>query len=622
MTWDRARPALGTGCHVGVNGDARAGNPRRATCAMLAASTSPKDGTVVLSLARRTLRRTLFGRGVRVWHHPAYRLPLGNMEGNRGMEPRRADLVRWFCLESGVLTQKHLKTPQLVGWDVLSRVHTASYLETMATPEGLGQVFSVPASEVEVEPLLSMSRLAVGGTVEAAFEALSQSGPMVNLLGGFHHAFPEKGGGFCPFNDIAVAISGLRELGWRGRVNVLDLDAHPPDGTAACVAADSHVWVGSLSASNWGTLDRVDETVLPPGTGNAGYLRALDGLLRRMPRAALTFVLAGGDVLEGDRFGKLALTLEGALQRDQKVLHALHGQASVWVPAGGYHDDSWKVLAQTVELLVTHQVERLPPRLDPLSLRFAAVASRLSRETLQGDAWFSMDDVEASLGMHRAANPRLLGFYTAEGVEHALFRYGMLTHLHRLGYTELKVGVECASAGDSLRVTGEFGGARHLLIEVVVEKRTLGERGVLFINWLELSHPRASFSPTRPQLPGQRVPGLGLAPEATEMLLQMARRLGLQGVMLRPAHLHVAYALRHRFRFVDPERQGRFVALLRDRGNVPLLNATRAVSEGRVKLNGKPYAWEPDNMVLWLDQPTEVHPNVEQAAAQSHFTFD
>jgi hypothetical protein len=96
------------------------------------------------------------------------------------------------------------------------------------------------------------------------------------------------------------------------------------------------------------------------------------------------------------------------------------------------------------------------------------------------------------------------------------------------------------------------------------------------------------------------------------MLSQMALRLGLRGLAFRPASYHAAYAGRAVLRFVDPARQGRFEASLRDLGGIPLAQATDAVANGRVRLNGQPYAWEPDEMVLWL----RPHDHDAEAAAR------
>lgn len=108
------------------------------------------------------------------------------------------------------------------------------------------------------------------------------------------------------------------------------------------------------------------------------------------------------------------------------------------------------------------------------------------------------------------------------------------------------------------------------------------------------------------------MPGLGLAREAGEVLALMAARLGLAGVAMRPAWYHVTYAMRRRFRFVDPLRQGRFEAMVRDLAALPLLEVTLAVAEGRVRMNGAPYAWEADEIASWLEPREE-----DLAAVQS-----
>jgi hypothetical protein len=154
-----------------------------------------------------------------------------------------------------------------------------------------------------------------------------------------------------------------------------------------------------------------------------------------------------------------------------------------------------------------------------------------------------------------------------------------------------------------MRLYGQAAGGEHLLIDCILERALVSDSPVLFVHWLELRHPLARFGPGRPALPGQTVPGPGLAREAGELLGRVAARLGLAGIAFRPSAYHVAYAARHQLRFVDPERQRRFEALLRQLEGVPLMEATRAVAEGRVTLDGVPYAWEPDVMCRWLRAP-------------------
>lgn len=216
----------------------------------------------------------------------------------------------------------------------------------------------------------------------------------------------------------------------------------------------------------------------------------------------------------------------------------------------------------------------------------------------------------------------LLGFYTAGGIEHAFYRFGIFDHLERLGYRQFRAAFDAPGAGERVRIFGQSGGMEHLLVEVVVEKRRVAGVDALYIHWLSLRNPRAVFSDLRPRLPGQDVPGLGISRELGTMFALMAARLGLGAVVFRPAHFHTAYAARHSFQFVDPDRQGRFEALLRDLAGVPLLETTIAIAEGRVRMNGAPYAWEADEMVYWLRESPAEAGEVELERDRVRFTYE
>jgi acetoin utilization deacetylase AcuC-like enzyme len=578
----------------------------------------------VLGLRRLLFRVTsrIHRRDVTVWHDPRYRLPLSSLEVVAGLEPRRADFAAWWLREaSGAVPERALRKPHRISYENLARVHTPDLLDSLGRSETLAGIFGVDPSDVPVDEVMTTIRLACGGTLAAARETLRTGAPALNLLGGFHHAAPSVAGGFCPVNDIAVAIATLRAEGFSGRVAVLDLDAHPPDGVAACLAGDPRVWIGSLSGSDWGPLEGVDETVLPEGTGDARYLEALGTLLARMPRPRLAFVIAGGDVLAGDRLGRLALSLAGARARDLQVASELEGIPSVWLPGGGYSSDSWRVLAGTGMAVAAASADPIPADYDPLSARFAIVSAGLSPAELTESGDFDARDLEEALGLRPRRQELLLGYYTASGLEHALFRYGVFDHLERIGFRQFRGAFDSEGPGERVRLYGQADGREHLLMEVILERRRLVGVDVLYVHWLSLRNPRVQFSPLRPRLPGQDVPGLGIAREVGTMLARMAVRLGLGGVVFRPGHYHTAYPARHEFAFVDPQRQGRFEALVRDLAGVPLLEATTAVDEGRVLLYGRPYAWEADEMVSWLRESPGDPGEVQRARESVRFTY-
>jgi len=549
----------------------------------------------------------LLRRPVTLWYDPRYRLPLSGVEGHVGLEPRRADFAAWWLTGSAAIPARRVHAPSRIALEELARVHTPRLLESLGRPEGLAGIFGADPGELAADELLDTIRLACGGTLDATRETLRSCHPALNLLGGFHHAAPDAAGGFCPVNDVAVAIAALRAEGFTRRIVVLDLDAHPPDGLAACLRDDPKVFIGSLSGSDWGALAGVDETVLPEGSGDDAYLEALEALLRRAPYPALAFVIAGGDVLAGDKLGLLGLSLRGVRRRDLTVARWLDGVPQVWLPGGGYSHHAWRVLGGTGMALALRSLRAIPPGYDPLSQRFSGISAGLSHAELGETGELTSEDIEEALGLRPTRQPLLLGFYTASGLELAMHRYGVFQHLARLGYQDFRVAFDMGGAGERLRLTGRAEGQTHLLVEAVLEKRRCLGAPVLYIHWLSLRNPRAQFSERRPRLPGQEVPGLGLARESGTMLALMALRLGLAGVVFRPAHFHSAYSARHHFAFVDPGRQGRWEALLRDLGHRPLLEVTTAVSEGRVLMNGQPYTWEADEMVYWLgESPAEM----------------
>ncbi len=578
------------------------------------------------ALANRA-RRWLHGMALEVWHDPAYRLPLPGLEFATGFEPRRADFVAWYLLQSHAVPEKAFRKPRRATYAELARVHTPEFLDSIARPQELARVFSVDPGLLPVDELLHAIRLSVGGTIEASRAVLREGGARLgrralNLLGGFHHAGRARAGGFCAVNDVAVAIASLRADGFAGQICILDLDAHPPDGTAECLEHDEKVWIGSISGADWGPFPRaVDETVLE-WAEDTRYLEVLRGLLARMPDGArLCYVLAGGDVLKGDALGRLALTLDGVRRRDLLVSDALLEIPSVWLPAGGYGPTAWQALAGTGLVLSLGSRTRIPKTYDPLGARYAEVALTLEREQLGQSNDLSMDDVALDLGLRPEKNKLVLGFYSAQGLEHAFSRYGILRELERLGYGQFRVEIGSLSPGDRMRLYGrDASGAEHTLIETMVEKREVGGVPVLYVHWLTLRHPAAHFSDLRPRLPGQEVPGLGMAREATELLQRMAHRLDLKGVAYRPSSYHTAYAGRGQLWFVEPERQGRFEALVRDLAHLSLLDATKAVAEGRVLLNGAKYQWEADEMVRWIEAPQLDREAVARERERAHFT--
>ncbi|MEM1314812.1 MAG: histone deacetylase, partial [Pseudomonadota bacterium] len=168
-----------------------------------------------------------------------------------------------------------------------------------------------------------------------------------NAAGGSHHAGPDYGAGYCVFNDVAVAAAILLAEGGARRVLVVDCDVHQGDGTARIFQDDPRVFTLSLhAAKNFPARKAVSDldVALSDGTGDAEYLAILaDALAEAVARADadIAFYNAGVDPWEGDRLGRLALTLDGLRRRDRLVLETLRGAGLPVAAAlgGGYSKD-------------------------------------------------------------------------------------------------------------------------------------------------------------------------------------------------------------------------------------------------------------------------------------------
>lgn len=239
-----------------------------------------------------------------------------------------------------------------------------------------------PAAQREIgfpwtPAMAERARRSVGGTIAAARAAL-QDGVAANLAGGTHHAYAHKGSGFCVFNDVAVTARLMQTevarvaasaqsvaAPWaltppaRGRglrVAVVDLDVHQGNGTASIFQGDDSVFTLSLHGEkNFPFRKEASDldVELPDGCNDDGYMQALAVALETLERrfdADMVIYLAGADVHEGDRLGRLKLTADGMQARDRYVMDWAWQRKLplVMTMAGGYGHD----IAQTVAVQV------------------------------------------------------------------------------------------------------------------------------------------------------------------------------------------------------------------------------------------------------------------------------
>jgi acetoin utilization deacetylase AcuC-like enzyme len=529
------------------------------------------------------------------------------------MDPLRSEKVLGALREAGLLRGDLLSEPRPASLQNLLRVHTPEYLQAVQEPEALGRILGVEVPPAEVEGTLDLLRLMVGGTIQATRLAVRTGGIAVHLGGGFHHATPDAGLGFCVFNDVAVAVRRLRGRGFEEPVLIVDLDLHDGNGTRRIFADDPTVHTFSIHNDHWGDTEAVASTsiALGPGVGDARFLETLREALPRVFEAVkpgLVVYVAGTDPAEDDSIGNWRLSAEGILERDRFVTSLARPEGrpcpTVVVLAGGYGRHSWRYSARYVLWLASgRSIE--PADEEVLALRrFRRLRHDLrAAETIDDGLAFTLCEEDLVGLVPGSARPsRFLGFFSRHGVELVLERAGVLPQVRARGFRTLRVELDTREGyGHTLRILSEDAPGK-LLVELRADRSRSAIPGmeVISLEWLLLQNPRESFSAKRPRLPGQQHPGLGLLRDFMGWLVVVCETHQLDGVYFVAAHYHVAMQSRRLVRPLLPEDEARLEAMAKALSGVPLPEATSLVEEGRLaeEKTGRPLEWRPVPTVL------------------------
>lgn len=261
-------------------------------------------------------------------------------------------LIRRRLLDSLVAGPEDFLTPEPASGEQLRLVHTEEWVRKLET----GTLTYHDLLKLEIpysRKMVDAFFLAAGGTLLAARKAL-EAGVGFNIGGGFHHAFPGHGEGFCAVHDVGVAVRVLQREGLIGKALIVDLDVHHGNGTAAVFAGDASVFTLSIHQQNNYPSEKPPSTMdvhLPDGLTDREYLEHLRGTLEPAIagyRPDLLFYVAGADPFYDDQLGGLGLTKEGMMERDRLVFTlALRRRIPVCATlAGGYA----RQVEDTVEL--------------------------------------------------------------------------------------------------------------------------------------------------------------------------------------------------------------------------------------------------------------------------------
>ncbi|QYH38408.1 histone deacetylase [Algoriphagus sp. NBT04N3] len=245
---------------------------------------------------------------------PGHRFPMEKYE-----------LLPQQLMYEGTVSERNFFAPDAIDESLIVQVHDAQYwekLKNLALSRSEERVTGFPLSK----ELVDRETIIAGGSVRAALFAL-EYGISLNIAGGTHHAFTDRGEGFCLLNDIALASRYLQNEGLAKNILVIDLDVHQGNGTAQIFKDDPSVFTFSMhGAKNYPhRKEKSDLDIeLPDGTGDEEYLTQLDLALENiLKKFHPDFIMyqCGVDVLETDKLGRLGMSIEGVKMRDKKVLN-------------------------------------------------------------------------------------------------------------------------------------------------------------------------------------------------------------------------------------------------------------------------------------------------------------
>lgn len=238
------------------------------------------------------------------------------------------ELLYEQLVHEGSCSPANFFEPSLPPDEDITSIHDPAYFDN------LKQLKLQPAEARKIgfplsEQLVERERIIVDGTMKSCDFAI-ENGIALNIAGGTHHAFSNRGEAFCMLNDQAVGARYLQRKGIAGKILIVDLDVHQGNGTAAIFADDPSVFTFSMhGADNYPFKKESSDLDIPlkKGTGDREYLNLLKlSLPRLIDEVAPDFIfyLCGVDVVAGDKLGTLSLSLQGCRERDRFVLECCH----------------------------------------------------------------------------------------------------------------------------------------------------------------------------------------------------------------------------------------------------------------------------------------------------------
>lgn len=290
---------------------------------------------------------------VSVVYSPGYLINLGGLEKMHPFDIRKYEKIHNGLIADGLLSDEQTLKPALLTQDDLLLIHSQEYLDDLKIRKKVAEYLEAPV--LQFAPLsldravLEPFRRASGGTLLAARQAL-HCGIGINLGGGYHHAKPDRGEGFCLYADVPIAIRKLQSESLIKRAIVIDVDVHQGNGTIVCLPDDDSTFTFSMHQGNIYPIPKESgdlDVELNGGMEDEEYLEILAQHLPQILddfQADICFIVGGCDPLDGDPLASLKMTAEGIVKRDHAIVQACaeRNLPVVLTLSGGYSPDAWK----------------------------------------------------------------------------------------------------------------------------------------------------------------------------------------------------------------------------------------------------------------------------------------
>jgi acetoin utilization deacetylase AcuC-like enzyme len=285
---------------------------------------------------------------IRIAYDPIYAHPLP--EGHR-FPMLKYELIPEQLLHEGSITEDNLFTPKACTEEIVLWTHDKAYFDKL-----INQTLS-PSEQRKIgfpqsPELIKRELIITQGTIDGCLYAIKE-GVALNVAGGTHHAFRDRGEGFCLLNDMAIASNYLLRNNLAKQLLIIDLDVHQGNGTAKIFESDPRVFTFSMHGGHNYPFhkERSDLDIpLADGTDESTYINILTETLPKLIKELkpdFAFFLSGVDILDTDKFGKLKVSVQGCKERDQIVFQSLkENKIPVCVAMGGGYSADIKIIVE------------------------------------------------------------------------------------------------------------------------------------------------------------------------------------------------------------------------------------------------------------------------------------